>query len=570
MRLLDQSAVKELRMTLLTNCSRRLERFWNAAPRLRGANVPAPGRAAPEKPIPPISEATLDAIGRRNEGLRSRFVDMVNKSNELVALRSEFIDAASHVGAILQDSEVANSMLLERNLMLRREEESHAGLKTRYRAMHEELDAHRNEIRVLRGEIAHFNDLVRGRETRIQLLESDLLLERSVSSTLKSEFDDERAAAAAALDDLKSAKAEIERSDALIAMLQGEAVTRNANLSVADFHLKATQNSLIDSQNDARALRDALADSEHKADELDRELGDARFELQDRERRLEANEAAHAALHLEHNKTKLLAQQQSEARNDEIAQLGGEINALRSRAEAGEKSLGETRAELQARTGDLRKSERRAEELEARLAVFEERSQATIRDLALANAKLGEVEGSRTRLANRSQALVRAMKDQKARLETAEQRARLLEERLADDAAQFDKVADRLRATIHDLTEQIDKEKLARVVASGALEAARNRPPQPKGEIDLHTLLAQADRADAVDQQNQKAIQSAPIAPPEPRLPEALPAAIAAPPQEPANRPQPPSPMAKPLIGKRERLSPAAPILPPRLSANGR
>ena len=484
-------------MSILANYVKQFGALAGTAP-ING-RIQQGAQGQPDEPEQRISEATLDSLGRRNELMRNRFVDIVSKANELLALRGAFVEAARDVGSILTESENAGSSLVESDLMLRREEEAHGELKTRYRAMHEEAVGARQEIQVLRTEIARFEELAKGREARILQLQSEAIAERSAVIVLRNELQVERDAAQRFGEQMRNAQAQIGQGDSLISNLQNDLSEISASLSLNDFHLKATQSSLYESHADARALRDLVSEREQKSEILERRLTETQFELQDRNRRLQSAETALEELRREADEAKQNWQGLIEARTDANDNLRSQIDELGSRAEAGEKLLGEARAELQARSEELRKSERRAEDVEARYDMIEQRLMGLSVELGAANAGLAEVESSRTRLANRAHALIRVMKDKKVLLEAAEQRVELLEDKLVRDAAQFDDVGTRLRAKIVALTEENNKEKLARTIAVGALEAARARPIPPRPEIDLQALMAQVDLSDEND-----------------------------------------------------------------------
>lgn len=540
------------------------------AQRLGLLRAPPRGPAAPagvQKPpphVPPaaeISAATLDAIGRRNELIRGRFVDIVNKSTELLALRAAFAEASDDVGEILKESESAVSALAERAIMLTRAHEAQADLKARYRAMHEERDAKHGEIEVLRGEVARFEELARAREARIHALEADGLAERGHLAGARAELEKERAGGLALREQLRAATAQTDATDRLVSKLQGDVAAGQASLSVAEFHRSATQASLMEAQADCRALRELVADREQRADATERRLLESEAESRERGRRVNEAEAAVDALHLDQNMAKLVWQEQLEARAEDLARLRADVDELSARAEAGEGSLAKARADLQARSDDLRKAERRAEDIEAKHGLLDERLAVASRDLGATNAKLGEVEASRTRLANRAQALVRVMKDKKVELESALRRAEQGEAKLSADAAQFDAVAARLRAENEALREEVEKEKLARLVAAGALEAARARPLPPKQELDLHALLRHVDLAEAKDEEQRKETQAPATAGPAEPYEGAAPPATA--PPEPKPRPILSLPLDK---GRTAKRPPPA----PRVSALGR
>ena len=190
--------------------------------------------------------------------------------------------------------------------------------------------------------------------------------------------------------------------------------------------------------------------------------------------------------------------QRAKENRDEIAALEALVDAERSRADAGDHLLAEARAELNAKVADLRAKERHADELEVKIKPLEDRLEEARKAIEELEVKVGADEASRAKLANRAQALVRAMNDKKAQLDSADERARLLKERLANETAQFAAETQQLEQRIHSLTEQLEKEKNARTVMSGALEASRSKVTR-RPASSMRGILARADDATTVD-----------------------------------------------------------------------
>jgi len=437
----------------------------------------------------------LDALAKVNEEVRDRCINIVNKSEELISLRNEFIEVFGAVGKILKDTEGTSSSLVERSAMLALEEQEHAALKGRYRALYEDNETNHNEASLLRGEIERAGDLLAGREVRIEVLEKDLSATKDSVATLQAELEQERDQVDLAARKLQTAQMEIQDNDALIQTLHAQLAALNDRCSAAEFHVKALQGSAIDNQTLIRSLRDSLAESQHKGEGLAQKLSDAESALQGFRTRCATLESALSNFRLEHEMAETLWRQHATANGDEIATLRAEVDAHRSRAEAGDQLLAEARADLQTKTADLRARERTVENLDASIAPLDGRIAEATREIARLNEKHTEAERSRAALADRAQALVRAMSDQKARLENSEQRAQLLEERLAAETSRFAEETEQLQLKAHDLAEQVEKEKVARAVVSSALEAARTRATRPNG-ASLLEILARADEAD--------------------------------------------------------------------------
>jgi len=521
----------------------------------RGA---APPLATPDFPAPPPAAAPeLDTLAKVNEEIRERCIHIVGRADELTGLRNEFIEVFSGVDKILRETEGTSATLVERSAMLAREVEEHGALKTSYRALREESEKNRSELGLLRSEIQRCGELVAGREARIQALEAELSAEKDNSVALRSETEQERFVAALAMEKLQAALTEIRTNESLIAELQAQVAALSDRCSTAEFHVKAIQTSLAESQNVAKGLRDALAESQHTADSRAQSLGEAETQIAGLRERADELESSLSSARLEYELAQTLWQQRAESNNDEIEALKAEIDAQRSRADAGDGLLSETRAELQAAAADSRARQRHGEQLEARIASLDEYVKEAAQQIADLNHKLVDADKSGAALADRSQALVRAMNDQKAKLENAEERAQLLEERLAAQSSRYAADSEQLQQRIRTLIEKVEEEKVARVVISGALEAARGKTgSHSRGESSLLDIFARAVKeADTEDRQTttpprQQALPAAERAEP------ATPGTAGSPalgPMEPPGGAKRALPRARPLVIKREK-----------------
>jgi chromosome segregation ATPase len=506
----------------------------------------------------PSAAPELDTLAKVNEEIRERCIHIVAKSDELVGLRNEFIEVFRGVDKILRETEGTSSALAERSAMLARETEEHGALKTLHRTLSEETEKSRGELGLLRSEIQRYGDLVAGREARIQALEAELSAEKDNTVALRSETEQQRYVAGLATERLQSALNEIGVNESLISGLQAQLANLSDRCSTAEYHVKAMQGSLAESQNVAKGLRDALAESQHVAETRAQGLTEADGQIAGLRQRGDELESSLSSARLEYELAQALWQQRTEANNDEIETLKAEIDAHRSRADAGDELLAETRAELQTAATDSRARQRVAEQLEARVSSLDEYAKQAAQDIADLNQKLVEAERSGAALADRSQALVRAMNDQRAKLESAEERCRLLEERLAVQSSRFAADSEQLQQKVRGLVEKLEEEKVARVVISGALEAARrNTVNHPRGsESTLLDIFARAvTEADAEDRQT-----GAPTRRTAPTVEAAESAAAAEEPRNPVLGPSEAAggvkralPRARPLVIKRDK-----------------
>jgi chromosome segregation ATPase len=465
-------------MTLFSNISNKLhsnrdQRGAIAAPEPETSSAPAIAPDYVEQTE--IAQGSLDVIGRNNEDVRDHFLGIVRKSNEILALRDDVIAAADEVANILRQAEQANATLVEKSVMHALEEQAHNALKERHRRLQDENDGNARRVAALTLEIARHEELVQNRESRIGALETEVSTEKLAAAESRGELDRLRAETANLTEQLTAARAEIAKSDMLVGSMQIEAVALGSRLSTAEYHLKATQTSLAESESEAKSLRDSLTETEGRLGEYSTALRELDSDLQSRDAQIAAQQAKLDAAHAEHSELRAYWQSQADAHAAELAKFRHEVNELNSRADSLDALYAGASADLQTKTVDLRKAERRIDELLAKIGPLEERVRVAEHEMASLSTTNGEIAASYARVTNRSHALLRGMRDQKAKLDSSEQRARMLEERLASEAQQFDQVAKRLRATVQSLNEEVEKEKVARYVALGALEAARSR-----------------------------------------------------------------------------------------------
>jgi chromosome segregation ATPase len=447
------------------------------------------------------SPAELDALARTNEELRDRCINIVNRADDLLTLRNEFIEVFGEVGKILKNTEGTSASLVQRSTMLALEEEEHSALKARHRALHEENESHRSENSALRGEIHSYGELASGREARIQGLESELTAEKDNAASLQAVLEQERFMANMTTEKLQAALSNIRNDAVLIETLQTHNAALSDRCSTAEFHARALQENLAQVNSIAEALRDNLSALEHKAEGLTQGLAAAEGEMANLRKRTDTLEATLSTSRLEHDMAQTLWQQRAKENRDEIAGLEAQLSAERSRADAADQHLAATRVELNAKDADLRAKEGHADQLEAKFAPLNERAEEARKMVAELETRAAEDERARARLADRAQALVRAMNDKKAKLESAEVRAELLRERLANETAKFAADSEQLEQKIHVLTSQLEKEKNARVVMSGALEAARSNVTRRRPISSMRDILTRADEGDSQDRE---------------------------------------------------------------------
>ena len=458
------------------------------------------GKRPAQNPTPPqheqrLADETLDQIGAENEEIKNRCIDFVRKIDELSALKENFVEISNWIGQILSVREQTNAALVERAMMIALAEGALADLKAESRALYESREEVTAENSLLRAENERLKNAVRSREARIETVESELNGANEVLGELRQHLEAERAQLYNVKNELDSAQAMLAKNDALISQLQVDLAAARDQSVFANQHAEMLQTNLLEVQENAAKLQSAHSETQIYASGLADNIREMEIALESERRQLTKLDELLASNQSEHLKAQTRWREEKDEDRRVIAELEAKVDKLSTHAQAGDKLLVEARAELQAKIDEYRAIERRTHELEQKFARLTEQAETVSIDAAQLKQNLDARERAHARLSGRTKGLIRAMRDLSALLEKSEQKAQLAAERLSAETKRFDEQKERLELTVRDLTEQLEKERLSKMVTAGALEAARQQRLQPREEVKLADILARAEEA---------------------------------------------------------------------------
>ncbi|WP_442754829.1 hypothetical protein ACNHKD_17835 [Methylocystis sp. JAN1] len=433
----------------------------------------------------PLPEWTLDQIGAENEEIKNRCIDLVQKIDELTRVKESFVEISNWVGHILAAREETNAALVERGMMIAMIEGSLADLKEENRALYEGREEARAENSLLASENERLRAIIHLNEGRIEKLEADLREAQDVGASFHDAYEAERAHAYHLRGELEGLQGVVVNNDALITELQRDLATARDEAVFLHQRGETLQGALTESQAEAGKLQGELSQSRIHAGDLAGKIRELEIAL-DAERSQAAKlEEVIAASHADHQNTQAAWRAEKDEDRRQITELETKLQEQTSRAQAADSLLAEVRGSLQEKSDQCRLGERQAAELEQKLLRLSEHSDSLASDAARVKEKLETRDRAHARLSKRARALVRAMRDLASRLEKAEQKAALSGERLSAESARFADQKAQFEQTIHDLAEQLEKERAASQVTAGALEAARQRQQQREEEQRL-------------------------------------------------------------------------------------
>lgn len=442
-----------------------------------------------------MADETLDQIGAENEEIKNRCIDVVRKLDELSALKQNFVEISNWIGQILSVREETNAALVERAMMIALAEGALADLKAESRALYQAKEELQSENALLLAENERLKGAVRSREARIESVEAQLHEATEAAAQLRQNLEGERDQLFHVRNELQAAQEVIANNDTLISQLQTDLSAARDQSVFARQHADMLQANLLESEQEAARLQSAHAESQIYASGLADNIREMEISLESERRQLAKLDELLASNQAENLKAQSRWREEKEEDRRVIAALEAQVDKLSAHAKAGDQLLVDVRAELQTKIDECRAVERRAQEIEQKFARLTEHAENGAAEAVQLNQRLEERERANARLSRRAKSLIRAMRDLSALLEKSEQKAQLVGERLAAESDRFDQQKQRLEQTIHDLTEQLEKERLSKMVTAGALEAARQQRLHQREEVKLADILARAEEA---------------------------------------------------------------------------
>lgn len=403
----------------------------------------------------------IESVGRENEGLRHRCEEVVRKVEEAATLRQDLSAVFGHVDLILKDLERTKTALAQRTAALAAERDSGNDLRARHRQLigdHEQLRG--EHVSVVGERQKHINLAVES-EAQISSLQEALAEKSRLFSESARRGDADRERLAQSDIDLRAAREEMQRADDLIFSLQSD-------LSAARDHA-----TLVEEDN--KTLQVNLNDARQQIARLARKDNEAHALLAAHKQRVDDLELMVNSERVEHGKTRGLWQSESTSRRSDVTALQGRLDAVTSRAEANDRLLAEARSLMHSKIEELRKAERRIQELQTASAPLESRLQTFEQENKALATRLAEIETHHKALTEHSEGLSKSVRARESDAGSWKQKLEALSDRFHIEMNRYEEERERFNQTISKLGEQLEKEKLDRAMAEGALEVARRQ-----------------------------------------------------------------------------------------------
>ena len=398
-------------------------------------------------------------MGEENEALRGLVVETARKIGELDEVKQAFgriIDPLHKTLLALEHEKSKNASLIGAL------SETHTAMETLRDDLQqsERLAASLAETNEqLQEELQQAQQTLAGLESnRIELV-NEAAIKTAEITNLENRLAAENANRQSLSDDNRILSEQSEAADKRLVQLETEIVTARQKLAL--------------SEDDRHSLQTSLDQTLGEVSRLSRQLADSRNTLAAAKARLGQLEPMFADADAERTKLAAVLDETKERHRAESSAQTMRLEVLQSHAATAEKLLIEARQSLATRAEEVRTFDRKVVEVTiARNAAEKKLNQLEALQQAQ-ESQIKDLEQARTALAEHSAALTKNVKTRETALARAEEKIRSVMEQVV--RLEIGNQASRSRAErrIEELNATLERERMDRAVAEGALEATR-------------------------------------------------------------------------------------------------
>ncbi len=424
---------------------------------------PAPASAAPPDNPLELDEELFSALGAQiggdNESLRNLLLDANAKIGELDTIKAAVAKLADPVSKTLRAFEAEKSEKISLQTVLNTTRTAYGKLRNQLAELEKKSAASESECRALRQELTTTQNQLHTAETTRAEIAIDIAARREQIIDLESRLAHESGECKALREENRRLDERLSAADKRIIALESDLNAARQRLLIAEDEKRAQQASLDKASAEAARLSRTLAETEA-----------ALNATQGRLRHVEANFAE-----VTNERTRLVGalDDANERHEHELTSQRTRFDALQARAAATDKLLGEAREHLLARAEEIRGYDRRASDIANERDALQARVSDLETERLVRESEFKEIDQARATLMERGAALTRAYTAKEAALARAEDANASLNERIAAIEATLANEKQSAENTIQELNAALQREKLERSLAEGALETGR-------------------------------------------------------------------------------------------------
>lgn len=410
-------------------------------------------------------------IGEENEALRSLLVDAGRKLGELDELKETVGSIVEPVSKMMRAIEQEKSENISLRNVLADTQASFETLRTEFYETEKRAASLDADNERLRETLELTRQTVRSLESSKVEQTNEIAAQRTQIADLERRLAQETTQRQIFAEDNHALNDQVALSDKKILQLEAEIAVARENIILLEDEKQSLQSSLDKTVSEVARLSRRLNESENA-------LAATRTRLGQVESQIAESEA-------ERGRLGAALEEANERHKTEASTLTMRIDSLQSRTATAEKLLAEVRQHLTSRTEEVRDFDRKAVEAAIARNTAEKKVRQLEANSETREQQIADLAHARASLIERNTALAKTLKTRETSLNRAEEKIQALNERVGALEAEIQINNAAVEKRVGDLNSTLQRERMERAVAEGALEAARKEHARLQRELSL-------------------------------------------------------------------------------------
>lgn len=424
-------------------------------------SVQAEAAAAPakEESIAVRPNGSLDSIGQKNELIRVRFANLVDRLEEIRSLKDDFTLLTEPVFDLIRAYPQIQSRLLETEAVLKHETETTTALRRELSDLSTTQARTSDDLSATVSQLRKAETKVRDQESAIEDLRLNVKDKEAIVADLENQLAIETERARNITEENQALRLEAQEADQTVARAERELIEIRERNGLLDHEVKRLQKVAEEQNYRLSSLTNRFGEQEtqlettrQRASELESKLMGEQVTRQRLETQLDSERSAHQT---------------------DMSALDMKMEGLNSRLGATDKILAHTRDQLRDKNEALRGVERSLKEITIEKNTVDRRLEATQQEVERQVAMVNELQRSRIELQERVEMLNKAIAAKDFQIESSDNKVASLSERIDQFTKRFEHERNTLESANRRLTEELQNERAERSLVQGALEIAR-------------------------------------------------------------------------------------------------
>ncbi|WP_201833267.1 chromosome partitioning protein ParA [Microvirga zambiensis] len=420
-----------------------------------------PAASPPGKAETPIARpnGALDSVGQKNELIRVRFANMIDRLEEIRSLKEDFALLSEPVSDLIRSYPQLQSRLLETEAVLRQETETTQSLRRELGDLGSLHARTSDDLNAAVSQLRKAESRVREQDSYIEDLRLNVKDKEAIVGDLENQLAIETERARNITEENQALRLEAQEADQTVARAERELIETRERNGLLDHEVKRLQK-VAEEQNYR------LSSLTNRYSEVETQLEATRQRASELESKLMAEQVLRQRLETQ-------IDSERSAHQTDLSSLDMKIEGLNSRLSATDKILAHTRDQLRDKNEALRGVERNLKETTIEKNTLDRRLEATQQEVERQVAMVNELQRSRIELQERVEMLNKAIAAKDFQIESSDNKVASLSERIDQFTKRFDQERNTLESANRRLTEELQNEKAERSLVQGALEIAR-------------------------------------------------------------------------------------------------